>query len=209
MAPLKNPVILFFTEGSNPTDAEMRQAETLAGTVKFRNARFAADDTSLEKCDFVAGAVPDKYGAIDRATATFQRRKDKPADPAADTGAKAAKPSGVDAPKTGVSLAKDHSDPDDNASDTNTDANRGTRGEDRASGSSVGTEVDPGTVTSDADSGEGGTNEAPEGEGSAWGEGAAPAPATAPKGATALKPGAKPAGKAPAKPGEPEWKENT
>lgn len=55
-------VILFFTAGPVPTDAERAAAEKL-GTARFRNARLAVGD-AIEKCDAVAGLVPESYKGL-------------------------------------------------------------------------------------------------------------------------------------------------
>ena len=52
-------VILFFIAGSIPTAAERAAAEK-AGTARFRNAKLATNDP-IEKCDAVAGLVPESY----------------------------------------------------------------------------------------------------------------------------------------------------
>lgn len=52
-------VILFFIAGAIPTDAERAAAEKV-GTARFRNAKLATNDP-IEKCDAVAGLVPESY----------------------------------------------------------------------------------------------------------------------------------------------------
>lgn len=56
--------ILFFIEGSIPTDEERAAAEKL-GTSRFRNARLVKDSDPIEKCDAVAGAIPEIYKNIE------------------------------------------------------------------------------------------------------------------------------------------------
>lgn len=56
---MSKKVILSFIAGMVPTDAEREAAEKL-GTARFRNARLAKNDT-VEKCDEVAGLVPEIY----------------------------------------------------------------------------------------------------------------------------------------------------
>lgn len=56
---MSKKVILFFTAGMVPTEAERKAAEKL-GTTRFRNAQLAKNDT-VEKCDEVAGLVPEIY----------------------------------------------------------------------------------------------------------------------------------------------------
>ena len=59
---MSKKVILFFIAGMVPTDAEREAAEKL-GTARFRNAHLAKNDT-VEKCDEVAGLVPERYKAL-------------------------------------------------------------------------------------------------------------------------------------------------
>lgn len=56
---MSKKVTLFFTAGMVPTEAERKAAEKL-GTTRFRNAQLAKNDT-VEKCDEVAGLVPEIY----------------------------------------------------------------------------------------------------------------------------------------------------
>lgn len=56
---MSKKVILFFTAGMVPTEAERKAAEKL-GTTRFRNAQLAKNDT-IERCDEVAGLVPEIY----------------------------------------------------------------------------------------------------------------------------------------------------
>lgn len=56
---MSKKVILFFIAGMVPTDTEREAAEKL-GTARFRNAHLAKNDT-VEKCDEVAGLVPEIY----------------------------------------------------------------------------------------------------------------------------------------------------
>lgn len=58
-----NKVTLFFIKGSNPTPAELAAGKSL-GTSRFRNSRLAVNDT-VEKCDAVAGLVPEKYKGLE------------------------------------------------------------------------------------------------------------------------------------------------
>lgn len=55
-------VVLFFIADIVPTDAERAAAEK-AGTARFRNAKLAVND-SIEKCDAVAGLVPEAYKKV-------------------------------------------------------------------------------------------------------------------------------------------------
>lgn len=59
---MSKKVILFFIAGMVPTDAERKAAEKL-GTARFRNAHLAKND-AVEKCDEVAGLVPESYKGI-------------------------------------------------------------------------------------------------------------------------------------------------
>lgn len=52
-------VTLFFIAGAIPTAAERAAAEKV-GTARFRNAKLATNDP-IEKCDAVAGLVPESY----------------------------------------------------------------------------------------------------------------------------------------------------
>jgi hypothetical protein len=56
---MSKKVTLFFIAGMVPTEAEREAAEKL-GATRFRNARLAKNDT-IEKCDEVAGLVPEIY----------------------------------------------------------------------------------------------------------------------------------------------------
>lgn len=60
---MSKKVILFFIAGMVPTDAEREAAEKL-GTARFRNAHLAKND-SVEKCDEVAGLVPERYKTLE------------------------------------------------------------------------------------------------------------------------------------------------
>lgn len=57
----KYPVILFFIASVMPTAEDFEAAEQLGPNVKFRNASFVPAEGCLEKCDGVAGAVPERY----------------------------------------------------------------------------------------------------------------------------------------------------
>jgi hypothetical protein len=57
----KSDQILYFTKGAVPTEAEYAAAEQLTGKVVFRNAAFVSPDLSIERCDGVAGSVPEVY----------------------------------------------------------------------------------------------------------------------------------------------------
>ena len=55
------PKILFFINESVPTESEKITSLKMEGKVCFRNARFVAKDGCLENCDFVFGAIPERY----------------------------------------------------------------------------------------------------------------------------------------------------
>lgn len=61
---MSKKIILFFIAGMVPTEAELAAAEKI-GCTRFRNAKLAADPTdSIEKCDEVAGLVPELYKGV-------------------------------------------------------------------------------------------------------------------------------------------------
>jgi hypothetical protein len=61
---MSKKVILFFIAGMVPTEAELKAAESI-GATRFRNAKLAGDPAdSVEKCDEVAGLVPERYKAL-------------------------------------------------------------------------------------------------------------------------------------------------
>jgi hypothetical protein len=61
---MSKKIILFFIAGMVPTEAELAAAEKI-GCTRFRNAKLAADPTdSIEKCDEVAGLVPERYKGV-------------------------------------------------------------------------------------------------------------------------------------------------
>jgi len=61
---MSKKVTLFFIAGMVPTEAELAAAEKI-GCPRFRNAKLASDPTdSVEKCDEVAGLVPDRYKGV-------------------------------------------------------------------------------------------------------------------------------------------------
>lgn len=57
--------ILYFINGTYPTAKEQSEALAL-GTKMFRNAQYGQNE-SPEKCDAVAGAVPEAYQGFPRA----------------------------------------------------------------------------------------------------------------------------------------------
>ena len=59
---MRQPVILYFVNGPVVTNEEKLAAYQIRATVKFRNALAVTEKSScLEKCDGVAGCVPNKY----------------------------------------------------------------------------------------------------------------------------------------------------
>ena len=61
---MKQRKILFFINGSSPSDDELNAANELGGNVCFRNA-LADDGRYVESCDAVAGNVPRQYDGVD------------------------------------------------------------------------------------------------------------------------------------------------
>jgi len=57
----KYPRILFFVAAAMPTEEDFSAAEKLGPNVAFRNASMVPNDGVLEKCDGVAGCVPERY----------------------------------------------------------------------------------------------------------------------------------------------------
>lgn len=53
--------VLFFIDGSLPTEAEITSANSIKGKVCFRNATMVGDDHKPEDCDYVCGHVPEAY----------------------------------------------------------------------------------------------------------------------------------------------------
>ena len=53
--------ILFFIEGSLPTEDELEKAEKITGKVCFRNALMIGDEHKPEECDYVCGHIPECY----------------------------------------------------------------------------------------------------------------------------------------------------
>ena len=58
---VKPPVILFFINGSNPTEENFKTAMASGMSVKFRNGLNVPESGALEKCDGVGGDVPPRY----------------------------------------------------------------------------------------------------------------------------------------------------
>lgn len=77
----KRKRILFFIAGEAPTKEESAAAEAL-GTKAFRNARYVSNETSLEPCDAVAGAVPPAYAKFPVAKAEQAVASNEPVPPA-------------------------------------------------------------------------------------------------------------------------------
>ena len=71
----KLPKVLFFINGSNPTEEEFKLASEMKAKVCFRNARVVRSDECAEKCDGVCGDfIPEPY----RKYETFGEPKAKP-----------------------------------------------------------------------------------------------------------------------------------
>lgn len=68
--------ILYFIEGSQPSDEDKAAAEAL-GPVMYRNARFIDESAEAEPCDAVAGRVPANY-KIFPAAAPVGTEQEKP-----------------------------------------------------------------------------------------------------------------------------------
>lgn len=60
---LKYPRILYFIEGSMPTQADIKAVALLGGNTVFRNAHHCGEGHNPEVCDGVSGAVPAVYKA--------------------------------------------------------------------------------------------------------------------------------------------------
>jgi len=72
---MKQLKILFFTKGPKVTDAEKAEVAKIRGTVCYRNAAIAKDDVKLEKCDGVAGAVPNNYKELPTFEEAFKKQE--------------------------------------------------------------------------------------------------------------------------------------
>lgn len=78
----KFPFILFFLADAMPTPEEQYEADALAPCrVGFRNARMAGAPGALEKCDGVAGKVPEAYAkaypTAEEAVETYMEKREK------------------------------------------------------------------------------------------------------------------------------------
>lgn len=61
---LKQPRVIYFTRGIVPTDEEIAEAHRCGNNVVVRNAALVEPNLTngqIERCDFVAGAVPPAY----------------------------------------------------------------------------------------------------------------------------------------------------
>jgi len=61
------PRILFFIKGVMPSAEAMEVAEKYGPNVAFRNANFVPSSGAIEKCDGVAGEVPETYAKCPKA----------------------------------------------------------------------------------------------------------------------------------------------
>lgn len=76
----KFPRILFFVRGSMPSPEALEIAEEMGPNVAFRNAAFVPDDANPEKCDGVAGEIPEaykKFPKAEEAIKTFKEAREK------------------------------------------------------------------------------------------------------------------------------------
>jgi hypothetical protein len=73
----KDPCILFFIAGANPTAAEELEAMELGSNVRFRNRVYAqVDQGALEACAGVAGTVPDCYKDFPKGADVVKKAKE-------------------------------------------------------------------------------------------------------------------------------------
>lgn len=114
----KYPVILFFVAAAMPTAEDFEAAEQLGPNVKFRNASMVPAEGCLEKCDGVAGQVPERYAeafvsAEDAIAAYEEARKEGAQTPAAEAlkPAKATAPKAADKPASASATAKPQAKP--------------------------------------------------------------------------------------------------
>lgn len=69
----KSPRIIYFIDGCNPSDKDIKAAEKLGNNVVFRNARMVPDTGCLEKCAGVAGKVPKSYKKLSTAKEAIEQ----------------------------------------------------------------------------------------------------------------------------------------
>lgn len=76
---MKLPIILYFIKSAVPTIDDQIEAYDIKGEIRFRNVSLMHKTTSscLEKCDGVAGCVPEEYQVkptAAEAVAEFEKR---------------------------------------------------------------------------------------------------------------------------------------
>lgn len=57
----KQKKILFFINGTLPTEKELEFSKTCVDKVCFRNIQFLDNNGCIESCDFMLGEIPAKY----------------------------------------------------------------------------------------------------------------------------------------------------
>lgn len=67
MANKRYPRILYFIKGVMPSAEAVEVAEQYGPNVAFRNANFASSAGAPEKCDGVAGDIPEAYAKLPKA----------------------------------------------------------------------------------------------------------------------------------------------
>lgn len=67
------PRILFFIKGTLPSAEAMEVAEKYGPNVAFRNANFVPSSGAIEKCDGVAGEVPETYKELPTAEEALKK----------------------------------------------------------------------------------------------------------------------------------------
>lgn len=86
MAGKKAKKILYWVDGRTVTDEQQDEANSLQGTVMFRNAQFVPEDGSIEEFDDLAGpAIPKRYAKALAERDTVEE-VDKPKSPEALAG---------------------------------------------------------------------------------------------------------------------------
>lgn len=97
----KPPLVIYFTKDTVPSGDEMREMGLLVpAQVVMRNARYVAAGGSLERCDGVAGVVPDSYrDAYPTAETAIDAFNQKREEAAQDEGGEGAEIAALDAGK--------------------------------------------------------------------------------------------------------------
>lgn len=73
----KAPRILYFIGGALPTDEQQRDAMRYGPNCVIRNGRYADADGAPERCDGVAGMVPEPYKNLPDGAAVYKAYLDK------------------------------------------------------------------------------------------------------------------------------------